>query len=66
MPFYRKPQAKWDRRHLITISTHLTREQHRRLKRCCARQHVTVYRLVREFLLAFIAEWDGAEDQAQE
>ena len=70
MPFYRKPQAKWDKRHLVTVSTHLTRAQWRRLQRCVAREHTTIYRLVREFLLRFIdaSENDRAyrtEDQAQ-
>lgn len=54
MPNPRRAQAKWDRRHLITVSTHLTRKQRDSLCKICNRQHVTVYALVRDFLLDYI------------
>ena len=55
MAFYRGPQAKWDRRHLVTVSTHLTRKQYAQLRRCLAYDQIRVYRLVRKFLLDYIA-----------
>ena len=54
MPFVRTAQAKWDRRHLITVSTHLTRAQYARLRRCVAYDGTRIYRLVRRFLLNYI------------
>jgi|GEM_PF-3132614 len=50
----RRAQAKWDRRHMVTVSTHLTRRQWQTLRKVCERNHVTVYALVRDFLLAYI------------
>ena len=61
MNFYRKPQAKWDKRHLITVSTHLTRKQYDRLKRCAARDSVKVYRLIHDFLILYIRDRERAE-----
>lgn len=55
----RRAQAKWDKRHLVTVSTHLTRRQWEALRRICARNHVTVYAIVREFLLQYIRAHDA-------
>lgn len=57
----RKPQARWDKRYLITVSTHLTRSQWERLKYHCACDGIAVYALVREYLLRYIHTKDAQE-----
>lgn len=59
--FYRKPQAKWDRRHLVTVSTHLTTAQYKRLKHCAARDGIKVYRLLWIFLQDYMAFSEGED-----
>lgn len=59
--FYRKPQAKWDKHHLFTVSTHLTTKQYERLKRCAARDGVKVYRLLWLFLQDYMAFSEGEQ-----
>ena len=61
MIFYRKPQAKWDKHHLMTVSTHLTRKQYDRLKRCATRDGVKVYRLLWFFLQDYMAYSEGEQ-----
>lgn len=64
--FKRKAQAKWDRRHLFTVSTHLTTQQHDRLRHACACKGTIPYRLVRDFLLSYIRSVEAEEwQQAQ-
>lgn len=58
MKFRRVAQARWDARFLRTVSTHLTARQHRRLMRIAAHRGERVYQVVREFLLAYMDEWD--------
>lgn len=57
----REPQARWDKRHLVTVSTHLTKLQWERLRYHCACDGVTVYALVREYLLRYISDRDARE-----
>ena len=57
----RKAQAKWDKRRLITVSTHLTRKQWERLKYHCACDGKPAYALVRDYLLKYIHDRDGMQ-----
>ena len=60
MKFLRQRQAKWDKRHLMTVSTHLTMEEYARLQAVCAVTRERPYRILREFLLQYI---EGEERQ---
>lgn len=53
--FQRARQARWDRRRLVTVGTHLTREQHELLRLACEVNHTTPYHIVRAYLLEYIA-----------
>ena len=64
--FPRPRQAKWDRRHLVTVGTHLTQEQYDLLRAACEANHTTPYYIVRGYLLEYInatrrrLRWDAA------
>ena len=60
MAFERKRQSRWDRRHLVTVSTHLTDREHDLLRAACRADNTTPYAIVRDFLYAYI---DAAEDR---
>ena len=60
MKFLRQRQAKWDKRHLMTVSTHLTMEEYARLQAVCAVTRERPYRILREHLLKYI---EGVERQ---
>ncbi len=53
-PTERTRQARWDRRNLRTVSTHLTTKQAALLKMICYTNHTTPYRLLRTVSLAYI------------
>ena len=55
MKFRRPRQAKWDRRHLVTVSTHLTEAQYNILRAVCTIKRVTPYEICRKALLDFIS-----------
>ena len=48
--YERERQAKWDRRNLRTVSTHLTVKEARELKEFCQRRGISQYALVRRLL----------------
>ena len=54
MKFLRKRQAKWDKRHLMTVSTHLNVEEYARLQAVCEVTRERPYRIMREYLLQYI------------
>lgn len=58
MAFIRHKQALWDKRHLITVSTHLTTAQYDLLRAACRADATTPYRIVRNFLLNYIEAAD--------
>ena len=41
IPYDRHRQAAWDRRHLKTISTHLTRQDAERLQQICEKRRIS-------------------------
>ena len=57
--YERERQAKWDRRNLRTVSTHLTVKEARALKEFCQRRGISQYALVRRLLREAMAA-DGA------
>ena len=57
--YERERQAKWDRRNLRTVSTHLTVKEARELKEFCQRRGISQYALVRRLLREAMAA-DGA------
>lgn len=57
--YERERQAKWDRRNLRTVSTHLTVKEARELKEFCQRRGISPYALVRRLLREAMAA-DGA------
>ena len=60
---YRRPrQAKWDKRHLVTVSTHLTEEQYQNLRALCVLNHDKPYFIVRRALLTYIDQKGGGSD----
>lgn len=64
--FLRTAQAKWDKRHLLTVSTHLTRSQYDRLRYYTALNGVKPYAIVRDFLLRYIRQQEAQEwEQSQ-
>lgn len=60
MAFQRKRQSKRDKRHLITVSTHLTDCGYYLLRAACRADGTKPYRMVRDFLTVYI---DAAEDR---
>jgi hypothetical protein len=52
---YRGRQAKWDREHLRTVTTKMTRRKYEIFKRDCEAERTTPYAL----LGRLIAEWMG-------
>lgn len=60
MAFPRKRQSLWDKRHLITVSTHLTARQYELLRAACRANNTTPYAIVRDFLFGYI---DAAEQR---
>lgn len=50
----RARQARWDRRNLRTVSTHLTVQEAEKLKRICREAGIARYHLIRWFLLSLI------------
>lgn len=58
MAYERQRQSRWDRRHLVTVSTHLTARQHEILTAACRAEGTTPYRIVRDFLQEYV---DAAE-----
>ncbi|HIR20284.1 MAG TPA: hypothetical protein IAB33_08375 [Candidatus Pelethomonas intestinigallinarum] len=50
-PGRRNRQARWDRRNLRTVSTHVSVQQAARFGRWCRRQGTTPYHELRRFIL---------------
>ena len=46
----RKSQAKWDAKHMRTVSSKLTRDKYERLIDACIRRGTTPYRIIRKLL----------------
>lgn len=51
----RTRQAKWDKRNLRTVSTHVSREEAARFRRACRRTGTTAYAELRAFVLRVCA-----------
>lgn len=47
----RSRQAKWDKRNLRTVSTHVSLEQADRFRRACSRNRTTPYAALRDYVL---------------
>ena len=54
MAYMRERQSKWDRRHLVTVSTHLNDRDYDLLRAACRADCTTPYKLVRDFLQDYI------------
>ena len=54
MAYMRERQSKWDRRHLVTVSTHLNDRDYDLLRAACRADYTTPYKLVRDFLQGYI------------
>lgn len=54
----RNRQAKWDKLHLRTVSTHLTYKEWARLRAICDAEGKTPYRLLQDYLRHYM---DAAE-----
>ena len=54
MAYMRERQSKWDRRHLVTVSTHLNDRDYDLLKAACRADCTTPYKLVRDFQHGYI------------
>ena len=50
--FQRKRQARWDARNLITVSTHVTREQAAQFRRACSSIGASPYSVLQKFVLS--------------
>ncbi|WP_294855810.1 hypothetical protein [uncultured Oscillibacter sp.] len=48
-----KRQLKWDKKHLRTVSTKVTRREYEALKAVCAARCTTVYAVMQELLRAW-------------
>lgn len=46
----RTRQTKWDKRHLKTVSCHLTYREYARLQAICYAEGTKPYRLIRDYL----------------
>ena len=57
-PYRRERQARWDRRYLRTISTHLPVDEALRFKSLCYRRNTTPY----EVLQAYIRHWSRVQE----
>ena len=56
---YERPrQARWDRRNLRTISTHVSSEEAVRLSRLCQDRGTTVYHLMKAYALSVLEGTD--------
>ena len=51
--FKRLKQARWDARNLVTVSTHVTREEAAQFRRACSKLGATPYSTLRKFVLSF-------------
>ena len=51
--YKRGRQARWDRRNLVTVSTHVSREQAARFRKACAIAGATPYHVLREFIMSY-------------
>lgn len=54
--FPRHRQARWDRLHLVTVSTHLTALQYVMVREACKRKGVTMYAFLRRALLDLVED----------
>ena len=54
MAYMRERQSRWDRRHLVTVSTHLNDRDYDLLRAACRADCTTPYKLVRDFLQGYI------------
>lgn len=52
----RDRQIEWDRRHLRTVSTHLTRMEADALDVVCRMNRTTKYNLLHDFLIDYLKE----------
>lgn len=53
---YQRPrQARWDARHLRTVSTHVPPEEAAQFRRACSAKGVTAYAVLRAFVQAYVA-----------
>lgn len=52
--FERKRQSNWDKRNLVTVGTHLTKTEYHALKDICTSKGKNVYRLIQDFLRAYV------------
>lgn len=51
--YQRKRQARWDARNLVTVSTHVTREQAAQFRRACSGLGACPYSVLQKFVLSF-------------
>lgn len=63
MAYMRERQSKWDRRHLVTVSTHLNDREYDLLRAACRADCTTPYKLVRDFLQGYIEAAGGAHSR---
>ena len=62
MRFERTRQSHWDKRYLVTVSTHLTRQQYDIVKAVCQARGTKPYRLMRDCLLEYAKQGGNAMD----
>ena len=65
MAYMRERQSKWDRRHLVTVSTHLNDRDYDLLKAACRADCTTPYKLVRDFLQGYMCALCGDSRRLQ-
>ena len=51
--FKRLKQARWDARNLVTVSTHVTREQAAQFRRACSKLGASPYSVLQKYVLSF-------------
>lgn len=54
--FLRSRQGRWDKRYLVTVSTHLTRREYEILQGCCAALGTKPYAIIRDYLREYIRQ----------
>lgn len=51
--YQRRKQSRWDARNLVTVSTHVTREQAAQFRRACSKLGASPYSILRKYVLSF-------------
>ena len=51
--YQRGRQERWDRRNLMTVSTHVSREQAAKFRKACETAGATPYHVLREFVMSY-------------